>query len=73
MKAVKPECTNINLKQNICMNLWSMEQRVCLSFYRGGGENACILHYSKNTDLLKDGDLVWSMQAANTGLRERYH
>ena len=24
----------------------------------GGGENACILHYSKNTDLLKDGDLV---------------
>ena len=24
----------------------------------GGGENACILHSSKNTDLLKDGDLV---------------
>ena len=59
MKAVKPEMYEYQLEAEYLHEFMVNGAKECAyPSIVGGGENACILHYSKNTDLLKDGDLV---------------
>ena len=59
MKAVKPDMYEYQLEAEYLHEFMVNGAKECAyPSIVGGGENACILHYSKNTDLLKDGDLV---------------
>ena len=59
MKVVKPEMYEYQLEAEYMYEFMINGAKECAyPSIVGGGENACILHYSKNTDLLKDGDLV---------------
>lgn len=58
MKAVKPGMMEYALEAEI---QYVFGQNGCVPSYNsivGGGDNACILHYVNNDQLLKDGDLV---------------
>ena len=59
MKAVKPEMYEYQLEAEYLHEFMINGARECAyPSIVGGGENACILHYNKNTDKLKNGDLV---------------
>ena len=58
LRACKPGMTEYELCAELLHTFYAAGGTCAYEPIVGGGENACVLHYVRNRDVLKDGDLV---------------
>lgn len=58
MRACEPGKTEYQIEAELLYEFRQHDARTAYPSIVGGGANGCILHYTENTDILKDGDLL---------------